>query len=275
VHADVRLNGEHTDITIKQALVCGISTPGTLSLSPETIRFDVEPTATDQDLNASLNCFAAAESATQSTGMKTVKNYKADGTYSLQGSFQGNGKPLGLLKNATGRMAYSAVDGHIYKGVVLVNVLKYLNATELLTGRTDLAEMEKKGFGYRTMKIEADLSNGKIAFNRATLDGAAMALTAAGELDLMTDRLDLTLLVSLQITLDRIFGKIPLVGGALQTLTAIPLAVRGRLNDIRVYPLAPAAVSFQLKSLMEQTAKRPIRLIQIGQKPAAEGNAAP
>ncbi|MDZ7582827.1 MAG: AsmA-like C-terminal region-containing protein [Deltaproteobacteria bacterium] len=275
VHADVRLNGEHTDITIRQAVVCGIATPGTVWLSPETIRFDLNPTATDQDLNASLNCFAAAESAIKDTGIETIKSYKADGTYSLQGSFQGNGKPLDLLKNATGQMEFSAVDGHIYKSVVLVNVLKYLNATELLTGRTDLAEMEKKGFGYRTMKIEADLNNGKISFNRVTLDGAAMALTAAGEYDLMTDRLNLNLLVSLQITLDRIFGKIPLVGGALQTLTAVPLGVKGRLNDIRVFPLAPAAVSYQLKSLMEQTAKRPIRLIQIGKKPAAEGSATP
>ena len=274
LHADASLNNDQTDITIKEAVLCGISMPGTMTLSPETIRFDIKPMAKDQELNPSLNCFAAAESKGKGT-LLTDKTFKADGTYSLQGSFQGNGKAEDLLKTATGKLEYSAADGHIYHDVILLNVLKFLNSTELLTGQTDLAKMDTTGFGYRAINIEASLQNGKILYKKIILDGAALALTAAGELDLLTGRLDLNLLVALQTTLDRIFDKIPLVGGVLQTFNTIPLSLKGTLDDVHVYPLSPSAVAYELKRLMENTARGPIKLIQIGQKPAAKSNATP
>ena len=36
-----------------------------------------------------------------------------------------------------------------------------------------------------------------------------------------------------------------------------------------------SAVAYKLKKLMENTVRGPIKLIQIGQKPAAKGNATP
>ena len=275
LQADVILNKGKTDITIKEAGLCGISTPGTLALSPETIQFAIQPTAKDQDLDSSLNCLAADRSTPKSKETKTVETFKADGTYSLQGSFKGNGKAEDLLKSTTGQVAYSATDGHIYHDVVLLNVLKYLNATEILTGQTDLHKMETTGFSYRAIRIEGGLQNGKISFNKIILDGAALALTAEGEHDLLSGRLDLNLLVALQTTLNRIFDKIPLVGGALQTFNTIPLSLKGRLDDLHVFPLAPSAVAYELKRLMENTARGPIKLIQIVKKPAARGSAAP
>jgi hypothetical protein len=270
VHADASLNNDQTDITIKEAVLCGISMPGTMTLSPETIRFDIKPMAKDQELNPSLNCIAGAKPKGKDT-LLTDKTFKADGTYSLQGSFQGNGKAEDLLKTATGQLEYSAADGHIYHDVILLSVLKYLNSTELLTGQTDLAKMDTTGFGYRAIRIEGSLQNGKISYNKIILDGAALALTAEGELDLLTGRLDLNLLVALQTTLDRIFDKIPLVGGVLQTFNTIPLSLEGTLDDVHVYPLSPSAVAYELKRLMENTARGPIKLIQIGRKSAADG----
>jgi len=275
LHTDISLNDEKIDITIKEAGLCGISTPGTLSLSPETIQFDIKPTATDQDLNSSLNCFASAESAIDQMGIKVVKTMKADGTYSLEGNFQGNGKADDLLKSATGQLEYTATDGHIYYDVVLLNVLKYLNATEQLRGQTDLGKMETQGFGYRSIKIEASLQDGTISYKRAILDGPSMALTGAGEQDLLTGRLDLNLLVTLQVTLGRVLDKLPMVGGVLQGLNTIPLGVKGTLDNVRIQALAPSAVSYELKNIMENTVKGPIKLMNIGRKPAAEGKTSP
>ena len=275
LHADVSLYSEKTDITLKEAELCGISTPGTLSLSPETIRFDMKTMAKDQDLNSSLNCFAAAESAIDQTGIKIEKNIKADGTYSLRGNFQGNGKAEDLLKTATGQVEFSAADGRIYRGVILLNVLKYLNATELLTGRTDLRKMNLEGFGYHSIKIEGNLKNGKMSYDEAILQGPAMALTAAGEQDLLTGRLDLNLLVTLQVTLGRVLDKLPVVGGLLQTFNTIPLRVSGKVDDVRILPLSPSAVSYNLKNIMENTVKGPIKLMNIGKTSAAEGNTSP
>ena len=112
-------------------------------------------------------------------------------------------------------------------------------------------------------------------FDKIILGGTALALTAAGEHDLLTGRLDLNLLVALQTTLDRIFDKIPLVGGVLQTFNTIPLSLRGTLDDVRITPLSPSAVAYELKSLLENTVRGPIKLIQIRQKPAAKTKATP
>jgi hypothetical protein len=208
-------------------------------------------------------------------GIKVVKTMKADGTYSLEGNFQGNGKADDLLKSATGQLEYTATDGHIYYDVVLLNVLKYLNATEQLRGQTDLGKMETQGFGYRSIKIEASLQDGTISYKRAILDGPSMALTGAGEQDLLTGLLDLNLLVTLQVTLGRVLDKLPMVGGVLQGLNTIPLGVKGTLDNVRIQALAPSAVSYELKNIMENTVKGPIKLMNIGRKPAAEGKTSP
>jgi uncharacterized protein YhdP len=154
-------------------------------------------------------------------------------------------------------------------------VLKYLNASELLTGQTNLKKMETEGFGYRSIKIEASLQDGKISYKRAILDGPSMALTGAGEQDMLTGRLDMNLLVTLQVTLGRVLDKLPIVGGILQGVNAIPLSVKGNLDDVRIQPLAPSAVSYNLKEIMENTVKGPIKLVNIGRKPAAEGKTSP
>ena len=119
------------------------------------------------------------------------------------------------------------------------------------------------------------MQNGKILFNKIILDSAALALTAEGDHDLLTGKLNLNLLVALQTTLDRIFDKIPLVGGALKTFNTVPLSLEGPLDDLRVLPLTPAAVAYELKRLMENTARGPIKLLQIGKKPADKGSATP
>ena len=266
LHADVSLQGEKIDITFKEALLCGISTPGKISLRPGNVGFDLSTLAQNQELNPALNCFAAARSTDDQRVILVEKTFKADGVYSLKGSFQGNGKAEDLLNTASGEVVYSATDGHIYQDFLLLNVLKYLNTTELLLGQTDLKKMEKAGFGYRSMTIEARLQNGKMSYDKIVLDGASLALTAVGTLDFLTGKLDFNVLVTPQVTLNSIFDKIPLIGGILQTFNTIPLGLRGTLDDVRIIPLAPSAVAHELMSLMKKTARGPIKLIQVGKK---------
>jgi hypothetical protein len=87
--------------------------------------------------------------------------------------------------------------------------------------------------------------------------------------------LDLNLLVTLQVTLGRVLDKLPMVGGVLQGLNTIPLGVKGTLDNVRIQALAPSAVSYELKNIMENTVKGPIKLMNIGRKPAAEGKTSP
>jgi len=88
-----------------------------------------------------------------------------------------------------------------------------------------------------------------------------MTVTAAGEHNLQNGRFDLTLLVAPLVTLNRFFEDIPLIGHILEGLDTIPLSVKGTLENIRVYPLAPSAIGYELKEMMKKTVERPINLI--------------
>jgi hypothetical protein len=253
LHADIRLDNDTADVTLKKAVLCGISTPGTLKVSPPNIDFDLEAVAKDQKLDPAKTCLVG-------------ETFKADGTYNLKGRFQGRGKAEDLLKTATGQVEFRAADGHIYHDVILLEVLKFLNTLEMLDGRVNEKDMKKKGFGYHSFGVKAKLQDGKLRYDEAVLHGRPMTVTAAGEHNLQTGRFDLTLLVASLVTLDRIFEHIPLIGGILEALDTIPLSAKGTLENIHVYPLAPSAVAYELAEMMKKTVKRPINLIHGGEK---------
>ena len=237
-----------------RARLCGISMAGTLKVSPPNVEFDLEAIAKDHELNPTKTCLVG-------------ETFKADGTYNLKGRFQGLGKAEDLLKTATGQVEFTAKDGHIYHDIILVNVLKYLNTFKVFTGKVNFKDMEKKGFGYHSFRVKAKLQDGKLRYEEAILHGLPMTVTAAGENDLQNGRIDLTLLVAPLVTLDRIFEHIPLIGGIPDNLDTIPLSVKGTLDNIHIYPLAPSAVWYELKEMMKKTVERPINLIRGGKTP--------
>jgi hypothetical protein len=252
LHADISLENNTADITLKKAVLCGISTTGTLKVSPPNLEFDLEAMAKDQKLDPTKTCL-------------TGGTFKADGTYSLKGRFQGRGKAEDLLKNTTGQVAFKAQDGHIYHHVILLEVLKFLNTLEAFKGRSDPKDMEKKGFDYYSFEVQAKLQDGKLRYDEAVLRGRPMTVTAAGEHDLQSGRFDLIMLVAPLVTLDRIFDYIPLIGGILTTLDTVPLSAKGTLDNVQVYPLAPSAIGYGLAEMMKKTVERPIKLIHGGE----------
>jgi hypothetical protein len=259
------------EVRLTDAVLCGISTPGSLSVSAAVVGFDIETVVDDGAVNSSLTCLAAAGLF----GDNGDTTFKADGTYSLKGRFKGQGHPDELLSTTSGTASFSATDGRIYKDAVLLNVLKFLNATELLTGQFDLGKIEREGLRYRALNVEASLRDGKLTYDKAILDSTALALTGAGSQDLLTGRLDVNLLVTLQVTLGRVLNKVPLVGGFLNVFNTIPLGLKGTVQKVHIRPLAPSAVSYQLKTLMENTVRGPVKLMTIGRRPAADERMSP
>jgi hypothetical protein len=256
LHADIRLENDAADVTLKKAALCGISTPGTLKVSPPNIDFDLEAVAKDQKLDPAKTCLVG-------------ETFKADGTYNLKGRFQGRGKAADLLKTSTGQVEFTAVDGHIYHDVVMLEVLKFLNTLDLFDGRANVRDMGEKGFGYHAFRVKAELQDGKLRYDEAVLHGHPMVATAAGEHDLQTEQFNLTLLVAPLVALDRFFEHIPIIGGILEALDTIPLSAKGTPDDIHIYPLTPSAIGYELQEMMKKTVERPLNLIH-GDKKGTE-----
>jgi hypothetical protein len=121
--------------------------------------------------------------------------------------------------------------------------------------------METEGFGYRSLGIKAVLNDGRILYENAVLDGHPMTITARGEHNLLDGQMDIAMLVAPIKIVDRVLGHVPVVGGILKTLDTIPISIKGSLRDIRVLPLAPSAVAYELKELMKNTVDIPINLV--------------
>ena len=241
---------EVTDFLLKEAVLCGISLKGTGKSSAEFIEYNLEVFARDQKLKSTLDCFAD-------------KGFKADGRFRLKGNFQGHGKKEDLLDTSTGQIEVSIPDGgRIYKDTILLSILKILDPVKVVTGKINSGEMGTKGFGYHSFRMDAKLQDGKLRYDNAVLLGQPMTIIFAGENDLHTGKVDVTMLVAPLVSMHRIFEHIPLIGPALDSLDTVPFRVKGTVDNFHIYPLAPSAVGYKLQKMMENTVQRPIKLIQ-------------
>jgi hypothetical protein len=250
LQADIQIQDENATFTIKDTGFCGIMTSGTITLTPDRIHFYLNPEAQGQQIEATLDCLSD-------------KKIKADGTFELQGRLEGQGSFDELIGSISGSFDLSTSNGRLYRDIVLLNVLKFLNAVEVLTGRISPDKMLEKGVGFKRFETHAKLQKGKLEYDSFIFDGDEIKLSGTGEIDLVSRQLEFTLLVTTQKTASTLLGYIPLVGGVLKTIATIPLTVRGTIDDIHVLPLAPSAVGHELKELTEQTLGIPLHLVHL------------
>jgi hypothetical protein len=254
LEAHINLDADSADVRLKKADICGVSTPGTLKVSPQFLEFDIETLAKDQELESTLSCFGS-------------EDFKIDGKYNLKGKFQGGGKAETLLNTTRGDLDFVVADGgHIYHDIFLLNLFKFLNTIAFLPGQVKTKAMGEKGFDYHSFRMKVKMQGGKLLFEEMILDGAPMILTGAGQQDLRDGRFDLAMLVTPLTTLGRLFDYVPLVGGILKAADTIPVGVKGTLDNMEFFPLAPSAVGYNLKEMMKNTFKGPLNLMHAGKK---------
>jgi len=249
LRATVELHPEKIDISISDAAICGISTSGTLILSPGEIEFDVTPAAKNQDVHATVTCLLD-------------KTAKFDGKFDLTGKIRGQGPPENLVNSLSGNFEFNAANGTIYSGRALRSVreiLRLVNTNEIEKGHVQ--ELQKDGYVYNSLKTKASIKNNTIVVEEGVIDGLAIGIVYNGALSLTDKKINITALVALLKTVDSFVKKIPvfghIFGGA---LTSIPISLKGDLDnpDIRILP--PAAVGEGLVGIAERTLKLPVKI---------------
>lgn len=252
LQADFRFHDETVDITLRDAGLCRIPLSGSIAITPQDIAFHLIPDARNQPLNRTLNCFAD-------------RRFKADGAYDAAGSFRGRGPLEELLGETSGHMDLSIADGHIYHDIVLLNVIKFLNITEVISDRVTARQMEERGLGFKRFESHITLQDGKLQYGKLILQADELVLTGIGEIDLFKKDIDFTLLAAPQTTVNALLGEVPLLGGILQTITAIPLRITGTIDDVHVLPLTPSAVGYELRELTKQTLGVSMKLVHMNE----------
>ncbi len=247
VRAQADIGSDRVRISLTEANLCGISTLGTLTFDSSGWAVELAATAEGEDFDATMTCLSGRE-------------VSFTGEYGITVRVAGKGTGDALVRSLKGPVKLILADGRIYRMTLLSRILTYLNVNELVRGR--LPDLEEEGFPYRTLNIRGVMSDGKFLLEEATMDAPSMGIVATGEVDLLSRKGDLEVLVSPFRTVDTVVRKIPILryilGG---TLVAIPVTVRGDIGDPKVRTMDPASVGKGLLGIVERTLKVPARVI--------------
>lgn len=254
ITADVVMTPGHIEVKIDQANLCGISTPGRVTVTPDGASMVLTPEAQKQDIESSLACFFN-------------KKHLVVGKYNLKSKLASNvnGNRKKLVEGLEGDIDIQATQGRIYRFEHFAKIMSLLSITEIYRGQ--LPDLMTDGCSFDTLRIKGKISEGKLTLTESVLDGPSMKMVFRGEVDIAKKKMDVVALVSPIRTMDRLIGVVPLVNKVFDGLIVVPVRITGDVSDPTVIPMSPTAVGEELFGLMKRTFKLPVTLLQ----PLAEG----
>lgn len=244
VHADITVSSNSIRAAVSEAVFCGISLPGTVTVTPKDISLDFSPLAEKQDLESTFACLGEGKRAT--------------GTFSVKGRLMARGTAKTLLQSLQGKVEYTARDGLIYSDAVVVKVLSFLSVNELLRGK--LPDPTVQGIPFRTIVVRGTIMLGVLNLKEYSVDGPVVDVAGQGNVDFVNETTDLTVIVApLSITTD-IVKKIPGVNYILHgTLVTFPLHLQGPFGDVKVSYNPVTAVGKGIFGIMKRIVQIPLK----------------
>lgn len=249
LHADIVIQPETVKVTTTRAELCGISTPGTVTVDPAGWHLAFKPEAAGQNLQTTWECLQ-------------TRPMKADGLFNLNGAVESSGPAAAdLLGNLKGDLSFSSDDGLIRRSSILTKIFAFLNLTEVFAGRS--SGLSDKGFGYSTIRAHAAIKAGILDFDEILVDGHAMKISGAGKINLVDEKISMTLLLAPLKTFDRLIKKVPVVGYITGgSVLSVPVRIEGDTANPQVTPLAPGAVGRGLVGILERTLEAPLKIVE-------------
>jgi hypothetical protein len=257
VRAVVDLSGGKPSMTITQASLCRISTPGTIAMTPGGVSLHFRPAAENQPLDQGLSCL-------------TGEPARMTGKFSLTAQIDAAGQGPEIVASANGQTHFTARNGRIYQKGVLEKILAVMSIG--YGSWNILADLTAHGLPYNTIDAKGVLREGKLVLTEASMDAPSMKMVAQGTIDVRRGTMDVTLLAAPLKTVDSVVSRIPVLGNIVGgSLLTIPVKVKGPLKDPSVTPLDPSEVGNGLLRVMTRIVKLPLRLLD----PFLPGNGKP
>jgi hypothetical protein len=249
--ADIHFNDRSALVSIINASVCGITTLGTLKITPRAISIDLKPYAQNEELNPSIQCLSD-------------KSAKIFGEFNLEGNIKANGTAKTLMQDVNGDLEFYASNGSFQAGKsfrILIKIFNILNVTDVFKGK--LSNPETNGFDFNSIHAKADIQNGKIMLNEMIIDGTSMNIVCQGSIDVANKQMDVTALVAPLKTIDFFIKRTPIIKEILGgSLISIPIGIEGRMENPYVTPLPPSKVGEGLLGIIKRTLQLPVKIIQ-------------
>jgi hypothetical protein len=169
------------EVNVKEAKLCGISTPGVVKLIDQELTLDVRPVVRSHELEPTVKCLLDEE-------------VRVTGDFDFRGRIFAQGKPEDLFPALRGNLEFRAKDGKIHSETRMARILEFINTIEVYKGK--LPNLQREGLAYELATMEGSFQNGKLIIKEVTLDGPVLEMAGQGEIDLAEGKIDLTLLVA-------------------------------------------------------------------------------
>ncbi len=233
---------------IIEAKLCGIDSPGLVTLAGKDIALDLTLEGKGLDVASSYTCM-------------TDGHVKMTGTLDFTSKISARGEISELVKKLKGPLTMTFRNGVIEEDKVLARLLEVLNVTEIVKGR--LPKLDSGGFPYTSITVQGLFKDGKLLIEKLDMDGETLDVLGHGELDIVEKSVNVELMAAPFKTVDTVVKNIPGVNYLLaDSLVAIPVSIKGELLDPKVSILSISSVGSSLLGLGERTLKAPIKLIE-------------
>ena len=247
-NADILFDDGKIHIMAKKAVLCGISTIGDIYITEQGVEANIGLSAKKLELKPTILCLSD-------------KKTDMTGTFEIKADIKAKGKIDTIAQSLQGTFDITAKKGKIFKAKSLDKALDIVNETENFKGK--LPDLDKTVISYRELTIRGTIKENILKVNEGILDASKFGILAQGEIDLFKKTIDLNALVALLNNVQRIVGKIPVVGHILGgNLVSIPVKIKGNLSDPEVSFLSPSAIGSAFFGIIERTLKLPITIIE-------------
>jgi hypothetical protein len=247
-NADVVLSPGSIDVRLNQANLCGISTPGNITITPNGVKISLSLSAQDQDLEAAIACLFN-------------KRHIVSGSYTLTGNLAASGWNDSLADSIEGDVELKAKDGRIFKFDTLGKIISLLAISEIYRGV--LPDLIGEGCAYKSIEAKGKIKNGKLVLSDSVVNGPCIKMVFHGEIDLPKQKVDMIALVAPLRTVERVVDAAPLMGKVLkEAFVTLPVRISGNLADPSVVLLSPSAVGEELFGVMKRVFKLPLAIFQ-------------
>ncbi len=168
------------------------------------------------------------------------------------------------LPSSFGRFSVQISEGVLHQFQVLSKVFSLLNVSQIFA--LQLPDMHSEGMPFQTLSANFALDKGVLKSEDLTIQSAAMNMAYAGQFNLISKDLDLSLAIHPLGTVDKIVSRIPVAGwlltGENKAFLTAHFTVQGKVGDLTVLPMPLDTLSEPTIGLLRRTLGLPFKLLQ-------------
>lgn len=168
------------------------------------------------------------------------------------------------LPSSHGNFSIAMREGVLHQFPVLSKIFSLLNVSQIFAFQ--VPDMDREGMPFDTLSANMQLQNGVLSSEDLKIQSRAMNQSYAGQLDLVSKEINLSLAIQPLGTVDKVVSRIPVAGWLLtgdnKSLLTAYLSVTGEVGNTSVQTMPLDTLSEPTMGLLRRTLGLPFKLVE-------------